>query len=207
MEASGGLVPRPHAAHWRAVAIGLRRVPPPCTNRPRTRGSSIRERGDDRVVRRSCSRHALQEPREARDPRGDQAVRIPNSIPSPTISTRKPLSARCSRPCRLGLAHWAMAMRLAVETRLFGKLPLAGPRRRRAEMARPGAPGRRDPSVGEVVELTPSRSKPQGIARRKWTAFNDAASRSRPSIRSRSFRAASPDRAPVLRFRLQLAPR
>jgi acyl dehydratase len=25
---------------------------------------------------------------------------------------------------------------------------------------------------GEVVELTPSRSKPQGIARVKWTAFN-----------------------------------
>jgi acyl dehydratase len=25
---------------------------------------------------------------------------------------------------------------------------------------------------GEVVELTPSRSKPQGVARVKWTAFN-----------------------------------
>jgi acyl dehydratase len=25
---------------------------------------------------------------------------------------------------------------------------------------------------GEVVELTPSRSKPQGIVKVKWTAFN-----------------------------------
>jgi hypothetical protein len=28
---------------------------------------------------------------------------------------------------------------------------------------------------GEVVELTPSRSKPQGIVRVKWTAFNQRA--------------------------------
>jgi acyl dehydratase len=43
----------------------------------------------------------------------------------------------------------AMAMRLAVEMRPLGPHPL-----------------------GEVIELTPSRSKPQGVARIKWTAFN-----------------------------------
>ena len=66
----------------------------------------------------------------------------------------------------------AVAMRLAVETRPFGPHPLLG---LGVDELRWLAPVRPDDVLhleGEVVELTPSRSKPQGIARVKWTAFN-----------------------------------
>ena len=66
----------------------------------------------------------------------------------------------------------AMAMRLAVETRPFGPHPLLG---LGVDELRWLAPVRPDDVIhleGEVIELTPSRSKPQGIARVKWTAFN-----------------------------------
>ncbi len=36
----------------------------------------------------------------------------------------------------------------------------------------PVRPGDRLHLEGEVIELTPSKTKPQGIARVKWTAFN-----------------------------------
>jgi acyl dehydratase len=66
----------------------------------------------------------------------------------------------------------AIAMRLAVETRPFGPHPLLG---LGVDDLRWLAPVRPDDVLhleGEVVELTPSKSKPQGIARIKWTAFN-----------------------------------
>ena len=66
----------------------------------------------------------------------------------------------------------AMAMRLAIEARPFGPHPLLG---LGVDELRWLAPVRPDDVIhleGEVVELTPSRSKPQGIARVKWTAFN-----------------------------------
>jgi acyl dehydratase len=66
----------------------------------------------------------------------------------------------------------AVAMRLAVETRPFGSHPLLG---LGVDELRWLAPVRPDDLIhlqGEVVELIPSRSKPQGIARVKWTAFN-----------------------------------
>ena len=66
----------------------------------------------------------------------------------------------------------AIAMRLAVETRPFGLHPLLG---LGVDELRWLAPVRPDDVIhltGEVIELTPSRSKPQGIARVKWTAFN-----------------------------------
>jgi acyl dehydratase len=66
----------------------------------------------------------------------------------------------------------AMAMRLAVETHPFGPHPLLG---LGVDELRWLAPVRPDDVIhleGEVVELTPSRSKPQGIVRVKWTAFN-----------------------------------
>jgi acyl dehydratase len=66
----------------------------------------------------------------------------------------------------------AIAMRLAVETRPFGPHPLLG---LGVDELRWLAPVRPDDVIhleGEVVELTPSRSKPQGIARVRWTAFN-----------------------------------
>ena len=66
----------------------------------------------------------------------------------------------------------AVAMLLAVETRPFGPHPLLG---LGVDELRWLAPVRPDDVIhleGEVVELTPSQSKPQGIARVKWTAFN-----------------------------------
>ena len=66
----------------------------------------------------------------------------------------------------------AIAMRLAVESRPFGPHPLLG---LGVDELRWLAPVRPDDVLhleGEVVELTPSRSKPHGIARVKWTAFN-----------------------------------
>jgi acyl dehydratase len=66
----------------------------------------------------------------------------------------------------------AIAMGLMVETRPFGPHPLLG---LGVDNLRWLAPVRPDDVIhleGEVVELTPSRSKPQGIVRVKWTAFN-----------------------------------
>ena len=66
----------------------------------------------------------------------------------------------------------AVATRLAVETRPFGPHPLLG---LGVDELRWLAPVRPDDVLhleGEVVELTPSRSKPQGIVKVKWTAFN-----------------------------------
>jgi acyl dehydratase len=37
----------------------------------------------------------------------------------------------------------------------------------------PVRPGDKLHLEGEVVELTPSKTKPQGIVRVKWTLFND----------------------------------
>jgi acyl dehydratase len=71
----------------------------------------------------------------------------------------------------------AMAMRLAVATRPFGPHPLLG---LGVDQLRWLAPVRPDDVIhleGEVVELTPSRSKPQGIVRIKWTAFNQRGER------------------------------
>lgn len=69
----------------------------------------------------------------------------------------------------------AIVMRLMVETRPFGTHPLLG---LGVDELRWLAPVRPDDVIhaeGEIVELTPSRSKPQGIARVKWTAFNQRA--------------------------------
>jgi len=60
----------------------------------------------------------------------------------------------------------AIAMRLSVETRPFGPHPLLGLGVDELRWLGPVRP------EGEVVELTPSRSKPQGIVKVKWTAFN-----------------------------------
>ena len=71
----------------------------------------------------------------------------------------------------------AIAMRLSVETRPFGPHPLLGVG---VDELRWLAPVRPDDVLyleGEVVELTPSRSKPQGIARVKWRAFNQRGER------------------------------
>jgi acyl dehydratase len=66
----------------------------------------------------------------------------------------------------------AIAMRLAVQARPFGPHPLMGAGVDDLRWMRPVRPGDTLHLEGEVVELTPSRSKPQGIARVKWTAYN-----------------------------------
>ena len=66
----------------------------------------------------------------------------------------------------------AIAMRLAVQARPFGPHPLMGAGVDDLRWMRPVRPGDTLHLEGEVVELIPSRSKPQGIARVKWTAYN-----------------------------------
>lgn len=66
----------------------------------------------------------------------------------------------------------AVCMRLAVETRPFGPHPLLG---FGVDELRWMLPVRPDDTLrleGEIVELTPSETKPQGTVRCKWTAFN-----------------------------------
>jgi acyl dehydratase len=66
----------------------------------------------------------------------------------------------------------AIAMRLAVEIRPFGPHPLLGIGVDELRWLAPVRPGDKLRLEGEVVELTPSKTKRQGIARIKWTAFN-----------------------------------
>jgi acyl dehydratase len=75
----------------------------------------------------------------------------------------------------LAASDWhtsAIAMRLAVATRPFGPHPLLGLGVDELRWLAPVHPDDVLHLEGEVVELTPSKSKPQGIARVKWTAFN-----------------------------------
>ncbi|MFB9265716.1 MaoC family dehydratase [Bradyrhizobium erythrophlei] len=66
----------------------------------------------------------------------------------------------------------AIAMRLATECRPFGPHPLLGAGVDDLRWLKPVRPGDTLHLEGEVMELIPSRSKPQGVARVKWTAFN-----------------------------------
>jgi acyl dehydratase len=66
----------------------------------------------------------------------------------------------------------AIAMRLAVDMRPFGPHPLLGLGVDELRWLAPVRPGDALHLEGEVVELIPSKSKPQGIAKVKWTAFN-----------------------------------
>jgi acyl dehydratase len=66
----------------------------------------------------------------------------------------------------------AIAMRLAVEVRPFGPHPLLGIGVDGLRWLAPVRPGDVLRLEGEVVELTPSKTRPQGVARIKWTAIN-----------------------------------
>jgi acyl dehydratase len=66
----------------------------------------------------------------------------------------------------------AIAMRLAVQARPFGPHPLMGAGVDDLRWMKPVRPGDTLHLEGEVIELIPSRSKPQGVARVKWTAYN-----------------------------------
>jgi acyl dehydratase len=66
----------------------------------------------------------------------------------------------------------AMAMRLAVETHPFGPHPLLGLGVDDLRWLAPVRPGDTIHLEGEVLEVIPSRTRPQGTVRVKWTAFN-----------------------------------
>jgi acyl dehydratase len=66
----------------------------------------------------------------------------------------------------------AIAMRLAVEVRPFGPHPLLGLGVDDLRWLAPVRPGDSLRLEGEVIELVPSKTKPQGVARIRWTAFN-----------------------------------
>ena len=66
----------------------------------------------------------------------------------------------------------AIAMRLAVQIRPFGPHPLIGLGVDALRWMAPVRAGDRLHLEGEVIGLTPSRTKPQGIALVKWTAIN-----------------------------------
>jgi acyl dehydratase len=66
----------------------------------------------------------------------------------------------------------AVAMNLAVRVRPFGPHPLLGAGVDDLRWFKPVRPGDTLHLEGEVVELVPSRTKPQGIVRIKWTAYN-----------------------------------
>src|SRR6201986_5152929 len=66
----------------------------------------------------------------------------------------------------------AIAMRLAITAKPFGSHPLFGAGVDELRWMQPVRPGDTLHLEGEVVELIPSKSKPIGVARVKWTAFN-----------------------------------
>ena len=66
----------------------------------------------------------------------------------------------------------AIAMRLATECRPFGPHPLLGAGVDELRWLKPVRPGDTLHLEGEVVELAPSRSKPQGVARVRWTLYD-----------------------------------
>jgi acyl dehydratase len=66
----------------------------------------------------------------------------------------------------------AIAMWLTVEVRPFGPHPLLGIGVDELRWLAPVRPGDRLYLEGEVIELTRSKKKPQGVVRIKWTAFN-----------------------------------
>jgi acyl dehydratase len=85
-----------------------------------------------------------------------------------TAAERTPLKG-------LAASGWhtaAIAMRLIVDARPLGPHPLFGAGVDDLRWLAPVRPGDVIHLEGEVIELTPSKTKPQGVARIKWTAFN-----------------------------------
>ena len=66
----------------------------------------------------------------------------------------------------------AIAMKLAVTARPFGPHPLFGAGVDELRWLKPVRPGDTLHLEGEVVDLVLSKSKPQGVVRIKWTAYN-----------------------------------
>jgi acyl dehydratase len=66
----------------------------------------------------------------------------------------------------------AMVMRLMIEVRPFGPHPLLGLGVDDLRWLAPVRPGDAIHLEGELIELLPSATKPQGVAKIRWTAFN-----------------------------------
>ena len=66
----------------------------------------------------------------------------------------------------------ALSMRLAISAKPFGAHPLFGAGVDELRWLKPVRPGDTLHLEGEVVELIPSKTRPQGIARVKFTTFN-----------------------------------
>jgi acyl dehydratase len=66
----------------------------------------------------------------------------------------------------------AIAMRLATACRPFGPHPLLGAGVDDLRWLKPVRPGDTLRLEGEVVELLPSQSKPHGVARVRWTLYD-----------------------------------
>src|ERR1700721_185936 len=66
----------------------------------------------------------------------------------------------------------ALAMSLSVRAKPFGPHPLLGLGVDELRWLKPVRPGDVLHLEGEVVELIPSRTRPQSIAKIKWTAYN-----------------------------------
>ena len=66
----------------------------------------------------------------------------------------------------------AIAMKLATAAKPFGPHPLFGAGVDELRWLKPVRPGDALRLEGEIVELMPSRTKPVGIARVKWTLYN-----------------------------------
>ena len=66
----------------------------------------------------------------------------------------------------------AVAMRLGVEVRPFGPHPLIGKGVQDLHWMLPVRPGDTVHLEGEVIDLKPSATKPQGIALVKWVLYN-----------------------------------
>ena len=66
----------------------------------------------------------------------------------------------------------AIVMRLVTDLRPFGPHPLLGIGVDELRWLAPVRPGDVLHLEGELIELTPSKTKPQGVAKIKWTAFN-----------------------------------
>lgn len=66
----------------------------------------------------------------------------------------------------------AISMRLALESRPFGPHPMLGLGVDELRWLAPVRPGDTIRLEGEVTEVTPSRTRSQGIVKVKWTAHN-----------------------------------
>ena len=97
-----------------------------------------------------------------------------SSILNPFISTKQPLSRHRLEASllRAGIRP-RLRCGLAVEVRPFGPHPLVGIGVDELRWLAPVRPGDKLHLEGEVVELTPSKTKPQGIVRVKWTLFKE----------------------------------